>query len=519
MELYILATSDVHAYVMPTDYMADSYNTNLGLAKASAVIEAVRREHEHVVYIDNGDLIQGSALAQYWALNHGEEGPQPIVSCLNAMGCDAAVLGNHEFNYGKAYLARGVAAAHFPVLAANVIEQDTGEPLFDAYTIIRRGPIKIAVLGLITEFVPQWEKEENIDGLKFEDPILCAQKWVPRLREMADVVIVSYHGGFERDPFSGRTIGLQPGENVAEKIIEAVPDIDCLITGHQHREIYGIHQGVPIVMPGWRAQAVGLVHLILKEDRQGRWQVSAHEAMLLKNGRVAADPRITERIKPIHDEVESWLDIPIGHVEGNMLIDDALAARTYVHPYVEFINRIQMQAAGVDISCTSIFRGDARGLPPDITVRHIVNNYIYTNTLAVLEVSGDDLRAALERCAQFFDLDENNQLMISKAFSTPFIQYYNYDIYSGIDYTMDIRKEPGERITHLSYHGQDIKGDDKLKIVMNNYRAIGGGQYPMYNKSKIVQDIQIDMTDLMLDYIIRHPVIHAQNCHQFKVIY
>ncbi len=519
MDLYILATSDVHGYIMPTDYLADNPYSNLGLAKAAAVINAVRKEHDHIIYIDNGDLIQGSALAQYLALNRLEDGPREIISCLNDMACDAAVIGNHEFNYGRAYMEKGIETADFPILAANVIDESTGEPAYQPYAIIEKEDLRVAVLGLVTEFVPRWEKPENIQGLRFEDPVEAAKKWVPVLKEMSDIVVVSYHGGFEYDPFTGRPIGLQNGENVGCDIIDVVPEIDCFISGHQHRELSGVYKDIPIVMPGWRAQAVGLVHLVLQRGRDGKWSVSGHEAMLLKNGRVVPNETILERIRPLHDEVENWLDLPIGRVDGDMTIDDPIHSRTYVHPYVDFINRLQMKAAGVDISCTSIFRGDARGLPQEITVRNIVNNYVYANTLAVLEVSGEDLRQALERCARFFDIDDEGQLIISKEFSVPFIQYYNYDIYSGIEYTMDIRKPPGERIVTLHYHDKPVRADDTLRIVMNNYRAIGGGQYPMYHKDKIVRDIQIDMTDLMVDYIIRHPVIEAQSCQSFKVIY
>lgn len=519
MDLYILATSDVHGYIMPTDYLADNPHTNFGLAKAAAVINAVRKEQDHVIYIDNGDLIQGSALAQYLALNRPENGPRDIITCLNDMACDAAVIGNHEFNYGRDYLKKGIATADFPVLAANVIEQSTGKPTFQPYAIIEKDDLRIGILGLVTECVPSWEKPENIQGLYFEDPVVSAKKWVPLLKQMADIVVISYHGGFEYDPFTGEHIGLQNGENVACDIIDAVPEIDCFISGHQHRELSGSYKNIPIVMPGWRAQAVGLIHLALTRGIDGKWSVFDQEAMLLKNGKVMPNQRIVERIEPLHIEVENWLDLPIGQVKGDMTIDDPIHARSYVHPYVDFINRLQMKVAEVDLSCTSIFRGDARGLPQEITVRNIVNNYVYANTLAVLEVSGEDLRQALERCARFFAIDDKGRLVVSKEFSVPFTQYYNYDIYSGIEYTMDIRKPPGERIVTLNYHEKPVLADDRLRIVMNNYRAIGGGQYPMYHKDKIIRDIQIDMTDLMVDYIISHPIIEARSCQSFKVIY
>lgn len=202
-----------------------------------------------------------------------------------------------------------------------------------------------------------------------------------------------------------------------------------------------------------------------------------------------------------------------------MEIRDPIFARSHMHPYVDFVNRLQMQVSGVDISCTAIFNAQSSGLPETVTVRNIVNNYVYANTLAVLDVSGEDLKKALERCAAFYKINEDGSLGISDAFAKPFIQYYNYDMYSGIDYTMDIRKPVGERIVQLLYHGEPVHADQQLKIVMNNYRAVGGGEYPMYGKEKVVQDIQVDMADLIVEYIVHNPVIKAQQSNNLQVLY
>lgn len=519
MDLYIFATSDIHGYIGPTDYLADNKSTNLGLAKAAGVIESVRKQHENVIYIDNGDLIQGSALAQYLALYHTERGPREIIRCLNRMACDVAIIGNHEFNFGRDFLEQGIKEATFPFVCANIIDETTGKTTFMPYTVLERQEVRIGVLGLVTEFVPHWEKSAHIEGLSFTDPVEAAQEWLPRLKEDADIIIVAYHGGFEWDPQTGESISLQAGENVACRLIEEVEGIDALITGHQHRQMQGIYKDVPYIMPGWRGEALGLIHLCIEGDRPGTYRVACHDVSLLNSGQVNANEEIMMAIAPLAQEVDEWLDQPIGKVKGDMTISDPILARSRMHPYVDFVNRLQMQVAGVDISCTTIFNGQSAGLPETVTVRNIVNNYVYANTLAVLEVLGADLKQALERCAAFYKVNDDGTLGISDAFAKPFIQYYNYDMYSGINYTMDIRKPVGDRITRLDYHGEAVEPDQALKIVMNNYRAIGGGGYPMYNKDKVIQDIQVDMADLLVEYIIQNPAIEAKNSDNFEVIY
>lgn len=517
MNLFIAATSDIHGFIMPTDYLTSHSYAPFGLAKAAAALEAIRGYHENVIYIDNGDTIQGSALAQYLALKEPEDGPAPIIETLNLMRCDAGVIGNHEFNYGRDYLQKAIDTAVFPMLCANILDGEGGAPVFTPYTIVERGGVRVAILGLITCHVPNWEKPQHIRGLYFDDPAATAAHWVPHLKKEADVVVVSYHGGFEFDPFSGEKTYLQKGENEGLEILKAAPEMDCMIAGHQHREIAGIYRGIPIVMPSWRGRVFGLVHLELSEGPDG-WLVEPKDATLLHNATISPDSATMERIMSLHERVEAWLDCPIGEARGDMTISDPIKARRFLHPYVEFVNRIQMDVAGVDIACTSIFHGKARGLPKEITVRDIVSNYVYSNTLAVLEVSGADLRAALEQCARFFAIDAEGELAVSEDFSKPFIQYYNYDIYSGIDYVFDIRRPPGERVTTLNYHGRPVADDDRLQIVMNNYRANGGGQFPMYGQDKVIKDIQMDMTDLLVDHILSHPVIEGTPGSGFSVL-
>lgn len=517
MDIYIVETSDVHAYIAPTDYVAGSQNEELGLARVATFLDYFRKKNEHVIYIDNGDYIQGSAMAQYLAQKKESASPEPLFACLNHMGCDVMVLGNHEFNFGLSYLEKGIQSFAGEVLAAN-IAFDSPKLSVKPYTILERAGVRIAILGLVTNFVPSWEKPEHIEGLTFLDPIETAKEWVPKLHELADIVVVSYHGGFDRDPLSGIPIGLQTGENSALDIIDQVPGIDALLTGHQHRQFAGSYKGVPLVQPGWRASNFCMIHFEVDTSKGKPTLVDRHGYLFCTDIMQASDAMMAE-ISPLQKEVQEWLDRPIGRIKGDMLIKDPFQARLKGHSYVDFINRLQMKTAGVDISATTIFAGSSPGLPEEVTVRNVVNNYVFANTLAILEVSGQDLKEALERCARFFDVDDKGQPIISKEFSEPFIQYYNYDIYAGIDYVMDIRKEVGNRIVSLCYQGKAILPNDRLKVVMNNYRAVGAGGYDMYGPEKIIDDIQVDMTDTIVEYITHHPVLTPRETKNFQVVY
>lgn len=519
MELTILATSDVHGYFFPTNFTSRNQNQPFGLLKAASLIRRLKEESRGpVVTIDNGDFIQGSPLTYVVAKSQDEEQYKRLMSAQDLVGYDVGVIGNHEFNYGRHYLQAITKYAEHPILAANILDQQTGESLFQPYVILEKEGVKIAVLGLTTSYIPHWEHPENIADLIFEDIVETAQKYVPKLREQADVVIVSYHGGFERDLESGQPTEALTGENEGYRLLQEVAGIDALVTGHQHRELAAIVNGVPIVQPGFKGECVGKIRLDLERKGDGTYQVQGSQAALERVAEQPLEESVREEIQPLQEQVEDWLDQVIGRTNGSLVITNPNEVRLKEHPYIEFIQRVQMKATGAPISGTALFNNDGRGLNEEITMRDIVTNYIYPNTLAVLKLSGKDLRAALEQCAEFFCLEEDGSIGVSERFIRPKPQFYNYDMYEGIDYTIDVSKPIGERIVELTFDGKDVQDDDELEVVMNQYRAVGGGNFAMFDASKIIREVQIDMTELIADYLAKHPVIDSTVNDNFKVV-
>ncbi|MBW7453659.1 metallophosphoesterase, partial [Paenibacillus sepulcri] len=204
-EVVLLETSDLHGVVLPRSY-ADQSAIGQGLARIASIVREMRQINPQTLLIDNGDCLQGTPLTYYHA-KVNDTAANPVVACMNALSYDAAVLGNHEFNYGMPYLRGAVEASSFPWLSANTMDAETGAPLFGKPYIVREMPngLRIGVLGLTTSYIPNWEHPQHIKGIQFGDAVEAARQWVNRLRreERADVVIVSYHGGFERDPITG----------------------------------------------------------------------------------------------------------------------------------------------------------------------------------------------------------------------------------------------------------------------------------------------------------------------------
>lgn len=515
----ILATSDIHGYIYPTDYRSKDERP-LGLAKLATLIRQERLGDPDLLLLENGDLIQGSPLAAY-AVKQGK-GAHPAVAALNELGYDAAVPGNHEFNYGPDLLRRVMNESAFPWLSAGITDK-AGVPAFGVPYIVKKiEEVKVAVLGVTTHYIPHWENPAHIRDWMFGDALETVKRWVPRIRAevQPDVLIVAYHGGFERDLMTGEPAERLTGENQGYAMCVEVEGIDVLITGHQHRLEASEVNGVTIVQPGCNGQALGKITLELERDEDGgRWVLCGKRAELLKpEAETAPDAAVLALCRPLEERTQRWLDEPIGRTDGGLRLSSPLACRLAEHPFIEFVNRVQMEAAGVSVSCTALLNEASAGFGEVITRRDVLTNFMYPNTLAVLRLTGADIRAALEQTAQYFIVGPDGQPAVNPAYLEPKAQHYNYDMWEGIEYVLNIAKPAGSRVSSLRYRGEDLPDDLVLDVVMNNYRAGGGGDYDMFKGKEVVREIQIDTADLIEAYITERGTISTVCNHNWKVI-
>ncbi|MGV3465115.1 MAG: bifunctional metallophosphatase/5'-nucleotidase [Heyndrickxia sp.] len=521
MELVILETSDVHGSIFPINY-GNNAPSDVGLGKIASLIKKEKKNHSQVLLVENGDLIQGTPLTYHYARIKSDRA-NPMIILANELNYDAAVFGNHEFNYGKELLASAVKESNFPWLSANIVNKETGEPYFGKPYIVKEfeNGLRVGILGLTTPYIPNWEQPQHIEGMDFIDAVETAKKWVSLLKteEKVDIVVVAYHGGFECDLETGEPTETLTGENQGYQLCMEVEGIDVLLTGHQHRQISGnMINGVIVVQPGNNGIALGKVTLQLEKKDNG-WKCIHKSSELLSVENVDADQALLDKVIEYENDTQEWLDQPIGKIEGDMIVRDPMEIRTGDNALIEFINRVQMEVAGVDISNTALFDNISPGFPENVTMRDVVSNYIYPNTLKVIRISGQDMKDALERSASYFKQYDGGEIEVNPAFSTPKPQHYNYDMWEGIDYLIDISKPFGERITKLEYKGRPIRYDEEYDVVMNNYRAGGGGDYFMYKNKPVIKDIPTDVSEFIANYILENKVVHATVNHNWKVIY
>jgi len=518
--LTILETSDVHGTVLPINYSDNSY-ANCGLAALSTIITKEREINQNTLLIDNGDMLQGTALTYFHAKINNNM-PNPMIEAMNLMGFDAAVIGNHEFNYGRAYLDNAIKTSNFPWLCANITKKTTGESFTNKPYIVKifDNGLKVGILGLTTKYIPNWENPVTIQDLNFEDAVESANKWlkIMKKQEVTDINIVSYHGGFERDFETGEPTETLTGENQGYELCKKVNNMDVLLTGHQHKVIENILvNGVLVVQPGYNGNSIGKVSIDLVKS-SGKWSITNKKSSIVDANATEVDKKILDSISTIETKAQAWLDISMGHIEGDMIIKDPLKVRLKDNAYTEFINNIQMEAAKVDISNTAIFDNHCKGFQHNVTMRDIISNYKYPNTLKVISLKGSDIKAALEKTAEYFSI-VHCEIEVSKAGIYPKLQHYNYDMWEGIDYVIDISKPINSRVTKINYKNDPLNMEEDYAVVMNNYRSGGGGNYLMFKGKPVLKDIPIDMAELIANYILERKTIKATVNDNWKVIY
>ena len=511
----LLQTSDTHGYVFPNSYSTKE-RMDIGLAQLSTLIE--KHRNENTILIDTGDTIQGSPLTYHHAKENIDK-QNPLSKVFNYMNYDFITIGNHEFNYGKKYLENYLNYLDAKIINSNIINQKTKEPYYgNKYEIINydNGP-KIAIIGGTTHYVPNWEQPSHITNIEFKDCFEELKKTVEivKLVDNPDFVIVNYHGGFERDLETHEFLVEDTGENQGYKILKEIDGVDLLLTGHQHRTLSGKLYSTYYTQPAFNGTGLGLIEIEFKEV-DTKWTYNVKNIEILSTKNIEPDQFLLGLVRESEETTQVFLDTPIGKTKRDLVITNQLESRLTKHPLISFINQVQLEYSKAEISSCSL-GNDVSGFRKDITIRDVIGTYIFPNSLVVKSVPGKVLLKALEKTAEFFDL-ENNKIIISPKFNTPKLQLYAYDMYDNIDYTIDLREPKSQRIKDVKYLGNPLELDRNYNVVMNNYRASGGGDYLFFQKCKTVKDIQIDVIELLINYIYEKKEITIIDNKNIKII-
>ena len=496
--LALLETTDLHANVLSYDYYKLKADSSIGLERTATLIKQARAEFPNNLLLDNGDALQGTALADYQALVSPVAcGQAPaIYKAMNLLGVDGAGIGNHEFNYGLAYLnqvtgshfdvdgvpadAPRCAGPTFPIVLANIYSARTRQPLFTPYSILTRriaatGPdgapvtatIKVGIIGFAPPGILSWDKHW-LDGKVYAEGVReTAQKYIPLMREQgADLVVAISHGGIDGDAYT-------PQMENANYYLAQVPGVDAMLIGHAHQQFpnaastspqfnlpevdkaRGTVRGVPAVMASLWGKHLGVIGLRLTYDGKAwivdksRTTVEARGTQKADRSYVAADPAMAPLVAVEHEATIEYVKTPIGTSDFRMAsyfadVGDVGAiqlvnqAQTdYVQNYV---NANLPQYAGVPVlSMASPFKAGAAGVGDytdvkagPVALNNAADLYLYPNALHAVKVDGAGLKAWLEKSAERFNRIDPAAIAPQELIN-PAVASYNFDMPTSAD--------------------------------------------------------------------------------------
>ncbi len=298
IHLTLVGTNDVHGWVMPqVEHFATGDIRMGGVATFSAYLKILREENPGgVILVDAGDMFQGTLMSN---LTEGSV----VIDTFNALGYDAAAIGNHEFDYGPVgpisaatqpnldpfgALKARITQSKFPLLSTNIYETATGlRPRWlpgDGTTIIERKGVKIGIVGLTTPQTPTTTLPVNVSTLKFAQLGPEAQLSAKRLRQRgADVVIAVVHAGAKcadvHNQHDTSTCDVDVGEIFG--MLKGLPEgtIDAVVAGHTHMQLNHFVNGTPVMQSLALGRYFGTMDLtidpIAKHVIQERTQINA----------------------------------------------------------------------------------------------------------------------------------------------------------------------------------------------------------------------------------------------------
>lgn len=272
--LTIFCTTDVHGSLFDYDLKKDA-PTPYSLAAIAGYLRQEDAGDRDYILLDGGDFLQGQPTNYYY--NYIDTASTNIVAAImNEMKYDAAAVGNHDIEAGHPVYDKMIREFRLPWLAANAVEVKTGKPYFQPYTVIKRKGLKIAVLGMITPGIPKWLPRHLWEGITFEDMVMTAREWVPRIRqeEKPDLLVGLFHAGFNHN-YAGENEHTPCNENATMLVARQVDGFDLIISGHDHQEkieeiTNDAGNKVLIVDPRSHARALGKITVSMKRDK-GRY--------------------------------------------------------------------------------------------------------------------------------------------------------------------------------------------------------------------------------------------------------
>ncbi len=439
-EVFIIHTNDTHGY----------YEEYLGFSSVAALKAEYESRGATVFLMDAGDAFQGTSVTM---LTHGGS----TVDVMNAVGYDVMCPGNHEFDYNLETYLGYTEALEFDVVCANMVWSDTGELVFDGYTVIERDGVTLGVFGLITPDTYDSVMTGYLEDVTFTDPVAAAEEMVAILTDIGvDWIICVGHIGVDRSSSVN-----------SDEICAQVDGIDVFIDGHSHTVMEGgvvadgsielVESDTLIASTGCYIQYIGVVHLTAEGGPQA-YLVSLS----------GSDPDVDEVVDAIYSGLEEILSQEVGYSEIE-IYGDRTQARLGEVPIGDFVADTIREVTDADIAV--INGGAIRGSigPGVITANDVYTALPFENYIQTKYVTGQMIWDLMEASVYNLPSADGGYLQVS-----------------GIIVTYDSSAESGGRLVSITLSdGTPLDLDATYLLASNDYVMAGGDGFESLEDAEV----------------------------------
>ena len=543
VRLKVIETSDVHGHFFPWDFMENKPIKGT-LTRASTYINRQRQQYgDNLLLIDNGDILQGQPCV-YWTNYVMPEDENLAASVINYMKYDAETVGNHDVEPGHKVYDKWIREVRCPLLGANIVKEEyknsearpshiyTG---LKPYSVHYKDGVKICVIGMLTPAIPNWLNKSIWKGIEFEEMVSCARKWVKYIQdnERPDLIFGLFHsglnGGIKTDEYE---------EDATESVAKEVPGFDIIFFGHNHQ----VHND-------WITNKAGKKVLCIDPSCYVKNVAEAEIELTYKNGHLTKkdikgtivnveneeiDQQMLNHFQPKIDAVKQYVSRKIGYFEKPIYTRESFFGNA---AFTDLIHNLQLQISKADISFNAPLSFNATINAGDVTQADMFKLYRYENLMFMLRMTGEEIRKHLEFSYDMWTntmtSPDDHALRLNDASKddqqrTGF-QYYtfNFDSAAGIDYEVDLTKPDGQKVRILQMSdGQPFDEKKWYKVVMNSYRANGGGELLTRGAgipkdsldSRVIWHTDLDQRHYLTEEIHRQGTINPQPNHNWRFV-
>lgn len=495
-KLNIIYTSDIHGTLYPQ-------NGGGSLLQCVGEFE----KDSNTLIIDGGDTLYGTPVMDfiYKVDGFGDY----VAEIFNYANYDFYTLGNHDFHYGYDSLGSFMKQMEATCVAANLSDRSRGLPIKPYEVRTMRSGMRVGVSGIVTDALHQLVSSEQLSWVSGSDAFTAAKEASLALRDECDLKILIYHGGFEENLETGEK-QQESNENIAGKICREL-DFDILLTAHQHRTISGrYYHGTYVMQLAARCQMYGEIKVEMEAP------IVSIRSQLHTPGVYLPVP-LLNLLVPVKETTDRWLEEELcllyEPIENK---SDKIQQAMNGSPLADFVNHVQLELTGAEISCTSL-PNDAGILPQVLKISDVIQMFPHSNHLVVLEVTGEILYHGLLFCASYFK-QTPYEYLVNPNFLTPKERHGQYDFFANVRYTILCNPHYSEnKVTDVWVGEEPLDLERTYTVAMSDYRASGVGGYECYASCPVKKRYNNSIQRILLGYFKEKMPRDIPSYHQLNI--